>query len=80
MTQTDIQFQIECLTTEMADSLAKQNSWDVRKVLDTIYSSDTYRKVCDPRTGLFYESSVYVLSMLEEELQKSAANQLTASK
>ena len=37
----DIQFQIECLTTELADMLMQKYGWDIKKALDELYASET---------------------------------------
>lgn len=64
----DITFLTECLTTELAEMLVEKYGWDVRKALDELYSSETFRRLCDPRTGLYNESAVYVFSYLENEM------------
>lgn len=58
----DIQFQVECLSTELVEMLMQHYGWNVKKALDVLYSSETYRRLCDPECGLYYESSVYVLN------------------
>lgn len=65
----DIQFQIECLTTELAEMLVDKYGWDIVKALDELYSSETYSRLNDPACGLYYESPVYVFSYLQKELE-----------
>lgn len=65
----DIQFQIECLTTELAEMLVDKYGWDIIKALDELYSSETYSRLNDPACGLYYESPVYVFSYLQKELE-----------
>ena len=38
--------------------------------MDALYKSRTFSKVEDPRTGLYYQSSVYVFQYLKEEMDK----------
>lgn len=66
---SDIQFQIECLTTELTEMLIDKYGWDIVKALDELYSSETYLRLNDPACGLYYESSVYVFSYLQKELE-----------
>lgn len=40
------------------------------QALSTVFNSDTYLKVMDEQTTLYYQSSKYVFSFLEEELKK----------
>lgn len=59
MTQ-DIQFQIECLATELTEMLMAEYDWDIRHALDELYSSTTFAKLNDPECGLYYRApSIY---------------------
>lgn len=64
----DIQFQVECLSTELVEMLMQHYGWTVKKALDVLYSSETYRRLCDPECGLYYESAGYVFSYLNNEI------------
>ncbi len=44
MKNQDIQFQIECLTIELAQLLMAEYGWDMDRALDELYNSATYRK------------------------------------
>ena len=68
--QQDIQFQIECLTNELIIMLMDDYEMSMEQALDTVYGSNTYRKIERPRTGLYYQGAVYVMDMLKEELGK----------
>ena len=65
----DIQFQIECLTTELIEMLMEEYNWDMQKAFDQLYSSETYSKLNDPECGLYYESAVYIFSFLKNEIE-----------
>ena len=65
----NIQFQIECLSTELVEMLMQKYGWDMKKALDELYSSETYKRLCNPDCGLYYEGSVYVFSYLENEIE-----------
>lgn len=65
----DIQFQIECLSTELTDMLMETYGWDIKKALDELYSSETFLRLNDPACGLYYESAVYVFSYLQNEIE-----------
>ena len=56
----DIQFQIECLSTELVEMLMQKYG---------LYSSETYKRLCNPACGLYYEGAVYVFSYLENEME-----------
>ena len=65
----DIQFQIECLSTELVTMLMEEYGWDMRQALDELYSSETFKKINDPGCGLYFESAVYVFSFLKNEIE-----------
>lgn len=39
------------------------------EILSIVFNSDTYQKVMDERTRLYYQSSGYVFAFLDEELK-----------
>ena len=71
----DVQFQIECLSTELVEMLMKKYGWDMKKSLDELYTSETYKRLCDPACGLYYEGAVYVFSFLENEIETGVVKQ-----
>ena len=64
----DIQFQIECLTAELAEMLIAEYDWDIHRALDELYSSDTCAKLNDPECGLYYQGAVYIFQFLKSEI------------
>lgn len=65
----DIQFQIECLSTELTSMLMERYGWDIKKALDELYASETFQRLNDPTCGLYYESAVYVFSYMQNEIE-----------
>lgn len=65
----DVQFQIECLSTELVEMLIDKYGWDIKKALDELYSSETYKRLCNSECGLYYESPIYVFSYLQNEIE-----------
>ncbi len=66
----DIQFQIECLSSDLIAMLVETYQWDTKRALDEYYNSETFQRICNPETGLYYESPVYVFSFLKNEIEK----------
>ena len=62
------QFQIECLTNDLVVMLMEDAGMTMEQAMDTVYNSHTYEKIERTGTGLFYQSPVYVMDMLQEEL------------
>ena len=69
----DIQFQIECLSTELVSMLMDRYGWDINKALDELYASETFQRLNDPICGLYYESAVYVFSYRQNEIESGVA-------
>ena len=69
--EQNIQFQIECLTNDLIIMLMDDYEMSMEQALDTVYGSNTYKKIERPSTGLFYQSAVYAMDMLKEELGKT---------
>ena len=65
------QFQIECLTNELIAMLMEERSMTMEQAMDIIYNSHTYEKVERPSTGLYFQGAVYIMDMLQEELNTS---------
>ena len=71
---TDTQFQIECLSDELVEMLMRRYGWDMKKALDELYSSETYKRLCNPACELSCEGVVYVFSYLENEIETGVVN------
>lgn len=71
MESQDIQFCIECISSDVTLMLMEEYGWDIREAMDKFLLSDTYRKLENPKTGLYFQSPVYVYEMLTEEFSKN---------
>lgn len=67
----DVRFLVECLSKELIELLMQDYNWDIEKAIDVLYSSNTYAKLEDSRTGLYYQGAVYVYSYLKEEIEEA---------
>ena len=68
MTNTDFNYMKEALATDSAELLANDFDLTILEALDALYGSETYAKLSDPNTGLYFQSSQYVYSFLKNEL------------
>lgn len=62
----------EGLASDLVQFLMKDYKIDLHAALSTLYDSDTYSKISDPSTGLYYQGSRYVYSYLQNELKTGA--------
>lgn len=65
---TDFEYQIECTTRDLADRLVGDFSMTVPKALRVVYNSETYEKLINPKTGLYFQSPLYVYDFLKNEV------------
>ncbi len=49
--------------------LMDTHGWDMKRALDELYASETYKKLSDPECGLYYQGAVYVFSFLKNEIE-----------
>lgn len=68
MTDADFNYMKEALAADLAELLTKDFNMTITEALDAMYGSETYSKLCDPNTGLYFQSSQYVYSYLKNEL------------
>lgn len=65
---TDFEYQIECTTRDLADRLVGDFSMTVPEALRVVYNSETYEKLINPKTGLYFQSPLYVYDFLKNEV------------
>ncbi|MDE5705878.1 MAG: hypothetical protein K2I50_07335 [Muribaculum sp.] len=58
----------EAMAADLAELLSRDFGMSISESLDTLYNSDTYAKLIDPATGLYFQSTQYVYSFLKNEL------------
>ena len=59
----------EGLTSDITEYLMDDFGLDMKTAMNTLYESDTYSKLCEPSTGLYFQGSRYVYTYLQNELQ-----------
>ena len=57
MTTGDIQYLTEALAVDLAEMLSKDFNMSILESLDTLYNSETYQKLTNPDTGLYFQSA-----------------------
>lgn len=69
MNNIDFKYMTEALSIDLAELLTIDFGMSVSEALDALYNSVTYEKLLNPKTGLYFQSSLYVYSFLKNELQ-----------
>lgn len=66
---TSFEYQKEGAARDLTLMLMKEYGWPLEKAIDVLYDSDTYAKITDPQTGLFFQGSLYLYSFLKNEIE-----------
>ena len=65
---TDFEYMKEALVTELVMLLIEKEGMDMKSALHCFYYSETYGKLSNPESGLFYQSERYVYALLHKEI------------
>ena len=68
MTQSEFKYMKDSVSTDLVEMLTKDYDMSMVEALDVFYNSETYVKLSNPATGLYYQSPLYVYSYLKNEL------------
>jgi hypothetical protein len=60
----------EDMYASLAQLLMERWHYTMDEALDTLYNSDTFIRLQDKNTGLYYQSPGYVYSFLEDEMTR----------
>lgn len=66
---TDIDYMNECMMRDLLVMLIQEYDISLDKALEILYNSETYEKLQDARSGLYFQSPVYVYDFLQKELK-----------
>lgn len=68
LNEEQIRVMQEDLTIEIIRILMDEWQYDMTEAMSVFYNSDTFERLCNPATGLYYQSAGYVYDFLKKEL------------
>ena len=68
LTPAQIESMQEDMTADMLSILIEDRNMSMQEAMLLFYNSDTYARLQDAESGLYYQSSGYVLDCLDNEL------------
>lgn len=71
LTREQKQLMKEHICVELAGYLMDDYHCSREEAIDMLYTSDTFERLQDDATGLYYQSPGYVYSFLDNELKKA---------
>ncbi len=69
LTAEQIQLLKDDLCVELVDCLVDEFQYTPQEASDVLYTSETFERLQDDATGLYYQSPGYVYSFLQNELK-----------
>ena len=70
VSQAEFQNMKEEIVKDLIARLMDERGLTMQEAFDTVYNSRLFEKLSDPKTGLYFQSSGYVYSYLQEEIEK----------
>ena len=70
VSQAEFQNMKEEIVKDLISRLMEERGLTMPEAFDKVYNSRLFEKLNDPKTGLYFQSSGYVYSYLQEELEK----------
>jgi hypothetical protein len=70
LSEQEFKFLIESITSDLIQLLMNRRHYTLPLAVETVYGSNIYRALLRPISGLYFQSSGYVYSLLEDELRK----------
>ena len=69
MDNNSFKYQKEGAAKDLVSLLMQDYGWSIAKAIDVLYASETYKKICNPKTGLYFQGSLYLYSFLKNEIE-----------
>lgn len=70
VSQAEFQNMKEEIVKDLIARLIDERGLSMQEAFDLVYNSRLFEKLNDPKTGLYFQSSGYVYSYLQEEMEK----------
>lgn len=64
-----IKYMQEYIAVELVQMLMEEWNYDTAVAMEVLYNSETFERLSDPSTGLYYQSPGYVYDFLQNELK-----------
>lgn len=66
---SEIDYMNECTTRDLITMLVEERHLTIPEAMDMLYNSETYAKLKDPSTGLYFQSPAYIYGYLDGEIR-----------
>lgn len=76
-TNNNFDFLVEYITAKVVEWLMKDQNLDLEKALVLFHNTETFEKLCEPKTDLYIESPAYIYEILQDEFRNGTLRNLT---
>lgn len=70
LSDSQIKMMQEDMLSELVTLIMERWHYSINEALETVYNSETFARLNDKITGLYYQSPGYVYSFLDNELKE----------
>lgn len=68
VSEQEFKFMVEGITSDLIQLLIDRKNYTLPRAVETVYDSNIYNALLRPTSGLYSQSSGYVFSLLDDEL------------
>ncbi len=72
VSEQEFKFMVEGITSDLIQLLMDRNNYTLPHAVEAVYSSNTYNALLRPQSNMYFQSSGYVFSLLNDELNNRA--------
>ena len=69
ITQEQFKLMVESICSDLIEYLVGTENYSLKEAVDIVYGSDTYAALARPTTGLYNQSTGYVLEYFKREIK-----------
>lgn len=69
MKASEIAYMKEYITKNLVSLLTEKYGYTIETAFDVLYNSETFQKLSDTKTGLYFQSPKYVFTYLDNEIE-----------
>ena len=71
VSEQEFKYMTECITSDLIQLLMDRKQYTLPQAVEVVYSSNIYNALLRPTSSLYFQSSGYVFSLLEAEMNNS---------
>lgn len=74
VSEQEFKFMVEGITSDLIQLLMDRKNYTLPHAVEAVYSSNTYNALLRPQSNMYFQSSGYVFSLLDDELNNRATS------